>query len=111
MNAPFPDTPIEEAAMLCFGMIVYQFQSKGFFYAVNSFFGGASNETTAILTEFYRNHIQCEPRSLAASSRADTVRAGDVVRIEPLKPQKNARLQIRARHFGGSFGEIIPFLS
>ena len=111
MNAPFPDTPLEEAAILCFAMIVYEFQSKGFFYAVNSFFGGASNETIAILNEFHKNYIQCQYSSLAASSRADTVRQGDLVWIKSLNAQKNESLQMRAQHFAGSFGEIIPFNS
>ena len=42
---------------------------------------------------------------------ANGIKAGDLVKIQALKAQRNESLQIRAQHFDRSFGEIIPFVS
>ena len=95
---------------LPFGMIAHRFGPNGYFYAFNY-----CKEFMLYPQDFYdaffEKYLRLEPRSLANSAIAKTVRTGDLVSIKPLTPQKNASLQIRAQHFGGSFGEMSTFRS
>ena len=96
---------IQNLKKLLLGLLAHNFGLNGLYNFVNIFM------ELSDLDEFYQKYLRLAPRSFASSAIVNTVKAGDLVKIEALKPQKNRSLQIRAQHFDGSFGEIRTFLS
>ena len=77
----------------------------GLWYLNNNWF---DDEAERIFKSFYKKYLRRKPRAIVTSH---CVKAGDLVKIKALKPQNSTGLQLKARHFGGSFGEITGFLS
>ena len=97
--------PHQVYAQLLFGVMAYHFGIAELFFLYNSY------KEPHGFDDFYQKYMRLEPRSLTQSAIAHGVKAGDLVKIKSLKPQKNASLHIRAQHFSGSFGEISTFTS
>ena len=99
---------------LTFGIISKKFGIQGFNCAFTDLIlelPDSAITTRRIFHRFYQKYYRAKHRSLANSAVANGVKTGDLVQITELKPQKNESLQIRAGHFGGSFGEITTFSS
>ena len=111
---PIKDTSfLAEDLILCFGMIAHEFFISGLYYSFNylSKHDFSKNVTRQFSESFCDHYVKKNENLLANSAIANSIGAGDLVRIKPLKPQKNESLQILVQHFGGSFGEIISFTS
>ena len=99
--------------ILCFGLVGNQFGLQGIYYSFNYLNNLAEtprNVSHDFLTEFIAKYLRNEHNLLANSAIANGVKEGDLMRVKTLKPQKNAALQIKVQHFGGSFGEITTFI-
>ena len=93
--------PSQVFDQLLFAFVAHNFGVDELFYLYNSY------QEPPGFNKFYQKYLRLEPRSLVKA----VIRPGDLVSIKPLKRQKNASLQSRARHFHGSFGEITRFNS
>ena len=101
--------------LFCFGIFAFEFGANGFFYSFNHLLQSSPkprlNDSLSFFNEMHEKYFRMKPRLLVNSAVASGVKAGDLVKIKALKPQRNQSLQIRARYFDGSFGEISTFIS